>query len=139
MSDIFKRVIIAIIILLVILIAGTTGFSYFEGWTILDSLWMTVITMCTVGFNEVHPLNSQSRILAMFVIALTLLVGGYAIGNIRAFLIEGEIGALLKGHKMELKIGRLNNYVILVGFGLAGHEAAKAWHRDNLVVIENRS
>jgi len=136
MSDSIKRVIIAVLILLGILFAGTVGFSYFEGWNFLDSLWMTVITMSTVGFNEVHPLHTVSRVLAMFVIGCTLLVGGYAIGNISAFLIEGEMGDLLKGHKMERKIGRLKDHVILTGFGLVGHEAAKAWDRENLVVIE---
>ena len=126
MPDSIKRVIVAILILLGILLMGTIGFSYFEGWNFLDSLWMTVITMSTVGFNEVHPLHSQSRKLAMLVIGCTLLVGGYAIGNISAFLIGGEIGALLKGKTMERKIERLKNHVLLIGFGQVGHEAAKA-------------
>jgi voltage-gated potassium channel len=136
MSDSIKRVIIAVLILLGILLVGTAGFSYFEDWSFFDSIWMTVITMSTVGFNEVHPLHTESRILAMFIIGCTLLVGGYAIGNISAFLIEGEMGELLKGRKMERKIGRLKKHVILIGFGLVVHEAAKAWDRENLVVIE---
>jgi len=97
---------------------------------------MTIITMSTVGYGEVHLLDMHGRTLSIIIIIATLVVGGYAFGNIGAFLIGGEVGAILKGRKMERSIGRLNKHVILIGYGAVGSEAASACTGAKLIIIE---
>lgn len=98
---------------------------------------MTVITMSTVGFGEVAPMDTGGRILTLVIIILTLGMGGYAIGTISAFLIEGEMINLMRGRKLERKISKMSGHAILVGFGAVGREAAKWWHKKGqLIIIE---
>jgi len=136
MSTSIKRVIGAFIVLAVLLFTGTFGYMIFEDWAPLESLWMTVITMSTVGFSEVHPLGQGGQALTILLIISTLLVGTYAIGNISAFLIGGEIAAILKDRKMERKIERLKNHAILIGYGAVGREAARTWQEKGLIIVE---
>ena len=136
MSTSIKRVFGALIVLAALLFTGTVGYMIFEDWSPLESLWMTVITMSTVGFGEVHPLGQGGQLLTIVIILSTLLVGSYAIGNISAFLIGGEIAAILKDKKMERNIERLQNHAILIGYGAVGREAARTWQEKGLIVIE---
>jgi voltage-gated potassium channel len=78
-------------ILLAVVVAGTVGYMIIEGWGVFDSLYMTVITVRTVGFREVHPLSRAGQ---MFTIALILAgVGalGFALGQFVEFLLEGHL------------------------------------------------
>ncbi len=136
MSTSIKRVFGALVVLTVILLTGTIGYIITEEWSPLESLWMTVITMSTVGFGEVHPLDKAGQVLTIILILSTLLVGTYAIGNISAFLIGGEIAAILKDKKMERTIERLKNHAILIGFGAVGREAARNWQDKGLIIVE---
>lgn len=136
MTDSIRRVILATIVLVAIMVTGTIGYITIEGLKLLDALWMTIITMSTVGFAEATPLDAPGRILTMGIIISTLLVGGYALGNISAFLIGGEIGNILRGRRLERNIERLSQHTILVGYGRVGREAVSNWQDPQLVIIE---
>ena len=129
----------ATLILVGILVTGTLGYVFLEGWSTLDSLWMTVITMSTVGFSEVTPLDPAGRILTIILIVSTLFIGGFAVGNVGAFIFGGEVVSILRGRKLEKNIDRLSGHTILTGYGRVGREAAKEWNRDKLVIIDNSS
>ncbi len=129
----------ATLILVGILLTGTVGYIFLEGWSLLDSLWMTVITMSTVGFSEVTPLDPAGRILTILLIVSTLFIGGFAVGNIGAFVFGGEVVNILRCRKLERDIDRLSGHVILTGYGRVGREAAKEWNMDELVIIDNSS
>jgi len=133
------NVFLATIILLCILLTGTVGYVYIEGWSPLDSLWMTVITMSTVGFGEVAPMHPMGRILTIMIIISTIMVGGYAMGNIGAFIFGGEVIKALRGRRLERDLENLKNHTILVGYGRVGKGAATEWAGENLVVIESNS
>lgn len=124
------------VVLVAILLFGTIGYILLEKWEPLEALWMTVITMSTVGYQEVEPLDTPGKILTIGIIMASLLVMGYAVGNISAFLIGGEIGIILKGRRLERNIERLSGHVILIGFGALGQEAARSWHDSDLIIIE---
>ncbi|MCF7810464.1 potassium channel family protein [bacterium] len=132
----FMNVFIATFILLGILGVGSIGYVIIEDMNHLDALWMTVITMSTVGFGEVTPLHPAGRVLTIIIILATIMVGGYAIGNIGAFIFGGEVLNILKGRKLEKEIEKLNEHFILVGFGRVGKEAAAEFPRGKLVVVE---
>ncbi len=115
---------------------GSLGYIIIEGWDPLQAIWMTIITMSTVGYGEVAPLSGAGRILTIFIIISSLIVVGYTVGRLSAFLIGGEIGKILKGKRLERNIERLSGHVILVGFGAVGTEAAHWLSNPNLLVIE---
>ena len=100
--------------------AGTTGFMAVEGWPFLDALYMTTITLSTVGFQEVHPLSTGGRLLAM-----ALILGGtgsllYALSVVTAFIVEGELRGLLGKRRMEKALAKLHAHVIVCGAGETG-------------------
>ena len=133
----FQRVFLALVVLTAILMIGTVGYMFLEDWSPLDAVWMTVITMSTVGFAEVAPMHAQARLLTMFIIVSTILVGGYAVGNIGAFFFGGEVLNILRGRKLEKDIERLKGHIILVGYGRVGKGAASELGNSKIIVIES--
>src|SRR5206468_3070059 len=103
-----------------VVIAGTAGYMHLEHWRPLEALYMTVITITTVGFNEVHPLHSEGRV---FTMALTL-VGVFtlfyaATAAIRA-IVSGEVRGDIGRQRMEHTLQDLRDHVIVCGFGRMG-------------------
>ncbi len=137
-SPIFNRgTLIACIVLAGILLLGTVGYMYLENWRLPDALWMSIITMSTVGYGEVAPLDQPGRVLTIVIILSTIMVGGYAVGNIGAFVFGGEVINILRGRKLERDIERLSHHTVLAGYGRVGREAAAEWADRDLVVIES--
>ncbi|MDZ4654508.1 MAG: potassium channel protein [Coriobacteriia bacterium] len=120
------RVARAVAILIAIILTGTAGFAVIEGWSALDALYMTVITIATVGFHEVAPLSDGGRI---FTIGLIFAgVGGlaYSFGAIVEFMVEGHLRGFLEGRRMSKRISELENHYIVVGIGRVGSVVAQA-------------
>ncbi len=99
---------------------------------------MTVITLATVGFTEVHPLSNAGRIFTTILILANIGTFTYFITMLSAYFLDGEFAATYKLYKMKNSINELNGHVILCGFGRNGREAAKIFHqnRKDFVVIE---
>lgn len=133
-----KRIIIAIALLGIIVISGTIGFMLIQKWSFFDSLYMTIITIGTVGFREVRELTSMGRIFTIGLIVVGISVAGYAVATLSAFIIEGEIKNLFKGRKMNKQITKLNNHIIVCGYGKTGGEIVNELKKSNkhFVVIE---
>jgi voltage-gated potassium channel len=115
----------AAVLLVAVMIAGTTGYIVIEGWSFLDALYMTVIVLTTIGFHEVRPLDDSGRI---FTIVLAVIgVGGifYALIAVFQFLIEGEFGSILGRQRMKARIDALTGHYVLCGFGRVGEEIAR--------------
>jgi len=119
---------------------GVVGYMAIEGWGFLDSLYMTIITITTVGFNEVHVLTSGGRIFSIF-----LIVGGvggalYALTGVVQYVVEGNIGTIWERRRMKTKIAQLKGHFILCGFGRVGEEIARRFKEEGapFVIIENR-
>jgi voltage-gated potassium channel len=112
-------------VILLVMLTGTLGFMVIEGWGLLDSLYMTVTTMATVGFGEIHPLSQQGR---LFTIGLIVLgVGGalYLLTAIMQFVFEGHLGRDLERRRMERRIESLREHFILCGYGRVGRQIAR--------------
>jgi voltage-gated potassium channel len=111
-------------VIVLIMLTGTLGFMVIEGWNVLDSLYMTITTMATVGFGEIHPLSPQGRI---FTIALIVLgVGGalYLLTAMMQFVFEGHLGRNLERRRMQRRIDHLRDHFILWGFGRVGRQVS---------------
>ena len=91
-------------LLAIVVVAGILGYTLIEKWTLLDSVYMVVITIFTVGFQEVHPLSSVGKIFTIFII-----VGGvgsaiYAAGQVMEIIVEGEMAGYRRWKSMDKKI-----------------------------------
>src|SRR6478672_2005336 len=125
----------------VLMAFGTVGYRVIEGpsWSLLDALYMTAITLTTVGFQEVHPLSPQGRV---FTIVLCL-VGVFmlfftAIEIIRA-AVTGELQQAYGRHRMERSLAGLRDHFIVCGFGRMGQLVCQefAAHKLPFVVVEH--
>jgi voltage-gated potassium channel len=125
--------------LLVLLIAGSLGFMWLEGWDFFDSLYMTVTTLTTVGYGETHPLDRAGRIYNMVLILSGMGVLFYIVGSLARAVVEGEIHAALGRRKLIKHIRRLKKHYILCGFGRIGEIVARQLKERglSLVIVEN--
>lgn len=127
------------LILLGVMITGTTGYMLIEGWSFIDALYMTVITIGTVGFQEVHKLSTAGRVFTVFLIMGGVAGAGYTLGRIVEFMIEGYFTDMWGGRTMKKRIDQLNNHYIVCGFGRVGEQVAREFKRQNapFVVLDN--
>ncbi|MBI5408863.1 MAG: potassium channel protein [Nitrospirae bacterium] len=120
---------------------GTLGFSIIEGWRIFDSLYMTVITLTTVGYLEVHPLSTAGRAFTIVLILSGVGTMLYALSVGARALLEGEIREILGRRKLSKKIGELKDHYIICGFGRMGKIICREMTQDGAayIVIEKMS
>ncbi len=123
-----------------IVVIGMAGFMGIEDYTPIESLYMTVITLSTVGFTEVKPLSDAGRVFTIFLITVNLAVATYFIAQLSSYVFEGEFSRTYKLFKMKNSIKELKGHIIICGFGRNGREAAGIFHnsRHNYVVIEKK-
>jgi len=118
----WRRLEFGILLLLVLLATGVAGYVLIEGWSFLDALYMTVITVSTVGFHEVQPLSTAGRIFTICLIILGVGTAFYILVGAVTIVIEGELGEAWGVRRMKAKIDALRNHYILCGFGRVGEE-----------------
>ncbi|NOY22626.1 MAG: potassium channel protein [Acidobacteria bacterium] len=114
------------------------GYHLIEHTSLLDSAYMTVITISTVGFREVVPLSGPGRVFTMVLILIGVGLIGYSFTRITSFFIEGELQRIIRGRKMEKVISKMKNHIIVCGYGRMGHDVAAilAQNGKDVVVVE---
>jgi len=130
---------IIVVLLSVLLVGlGTAGYMVIEDWTVLDAIYMTVITLSTIGYGEVNPVSQTGRIFTLILIVMGVGFVLYVIGNVVQFLVEGRIRLVLGRHKLDRQIGQLNNHFIVCGYGRMGRALCRYLTQKNLtfVVVE---
>lgn len=139
MSTAPRRVLRAVLGLLAITAFGTIGYMWVEGLGFLDALYMTVITVATVGYGEVRPLHPEGRIFTMVLIVSAASTAAYMFTQIAQALVESSLREVLSRRAMDKQIAALANHVIVCGFGRLGHVVAEEVARNGvpLVIIEN--
>ncbi|MFQ5865735.1 MAG: potassium channel family protein [bacterium] len=135
----FKRLWITIGIFFLILLTGTVGYVIIEeNWSLSDSLYMTIITISTVGFREVKQLSNEGRFFTACLIVMGIGTVGYGFGTLAAFFIEGELKELFRARKMEKILEKLHGHIIICGYGAEGRHAGEELQRSKVpfLVIE---
>ncbi|MBN1621835.1 MAG: potassium channel protein [Endomicrobiales bacterium] len=132
-----KKLVLALVLLLCILLIGTIGYIIIEKWDFLDSLYMTVITLTTVGFGEVKPLSHNGRIFTICLILSGFGILTYGITSGISFLMEGELGHILRRRKMNKQIQNTKDHYILCATGEIGEYVTEEFIKTKrpLVVI----
>jgi voltage-gated potassium channel len=135
-----KRLRRGVIILASIIAAGTIGYMLIEGWSPSDAIYMTLITISTVGYGEVHPLSEAGRIFTIF-----LIVGGvsgalFVFSAIVEHALAGRFGVARRRRQMKAKIVNLKDHFILCGYGRVGEDIARTFSEEGVpfVIIDSR-
>ncbi len=113
------------LLLLSLVAAGTTGYVIIEGWPVFDSLYMTIITIGTVGFTEVHKLSDAGRAFTMTLIIVGVGAIAFSFGTLIDFFVEGHLRGMLEGRRMAREIDGLSDHHIIAGFGRVGKVVAR--------------
>lgn len=131
---------IGLVLIILLVAAGTIGYRLIEGWEWIDCLYMTIVTMTTVGFREVAPLSLQGKIFTMVLIVTSISVLVYVTMNLARFVLDGELANYIKTYRVDKKIAKLKNHVIIVGYGRNGEQAAieLAENKVDFVVVDKR-
>ena len=117
-----RRFALSVALVALLIALGTAGYMFLEGWTIHSALYMTVITLSTVGFGEVLPLSPGGEWFTILFIALGLVVFGFAAASITAFIVQGELHELVRGRRVDRDIDRLTDHYVVCGCGAVGRE-----------------
>jgi len=132
-----KRLILFVLMIILVCSFGVSGYMLIEGWDFIDSLYMTLITLTTVGFQEVHILSRNGQIFTMVLLITGVGTVAYSLTEIIDFVITMNLNNR-GGRKMDSKIKKLTNHVIVAGFGRMGKIVCSEFNRSNVkfVVIE---
>ena len=134
------RILIGLILIITILVIGVSGFMLIEDDEFLDALYMTVITISTVGFGEIHKLSSAGKIFTMLLIVLSFTTYAYALTTISTYFFEGQLKLFIKGYGTKA-IRKMQNHVIICGFGRNGQQIARELkaHHQSYIIIDQSS
>ncbi len=106
--------------LALVLFSGTLGYHLIEGWSLFDALYMTIITIASVGFMEVHELSQPGRLFTILLILCGSATLIYGLSILTAFVVEWESSDALRRRKMKKAIDRLQNHYIVCGVSATG-------------------
>ena len=114
------RVAKAISILLFVLLLGTFGYMLIERWGFLDALYMTVITITTVGYREVGAVSLEGRVFTIFLIFSGVGIIAYILGMVAQTMIDLQVRAIIGRRKLGRTLKTIKNHYIICGFGRIG-------------------
>ena len=133
-----KKIYLSVAALLVLLIGGTLGYHFIEGWPWFDGLYMTVITLATIGYGEVRSLSQTGRAFTMLLIVFGVAFFGFLLSTLTQALIESELANTLGRRRVFRDISQLKNHYILCGAGKVGMRIIEEIKRkgEEFVIIE---
>lgn len=129
---------LAIFLLGFSLLVGIVGFIYIEGYNLREAFYMTILTISTVGFNEVEPLSNNGQIFTSLLILLNILVLSYTLSAFSYYVVEGQIFKQFYERRMDKQIKKMRNHTIVCGYGKYGREIVSHLqkHEMDCLVIE---
>ncbi|MCJ8291359.1 MAG: potassium channel protein [Crocinitomicaceae bacterium] len=137
-SKLFSRIYYFVILLLLIVSVGTTGFMLIEKWNFVDSFYMTIITVSTVGFREVAELSTEGKFFTAFLIISSFGSFAFAITSITTFVVGGQYRKHLREYKMTQQLKKMKDHVIICGYGRVGSQVASDLRSNGIeyVILE---
>ncbi|MFT5873941.1 MAG: voltage-gated potassium channel [Clostridium sp.] len=131
----YRKINFVIIILIALILTGTIGYKFLLNVSIVDALYMTVITISTVGYAEVATMDAKAKLFTIFIIFLSLGIVGYLFTSIVSSFLEGDLKNAWRRRRMESQITKLKDHYIICGAGETGQNAIKQFKRSNVPFI----
>ena len=137
----FGNVVRGVVVLMLVVAGGTAWFAALEGFTLLDALYMTVITISTVGFREVHELDDSGRVFVVVLIISGLTVMTYTLGSVGRVIVEGSIQRFVGRQRMLREIDKLKGHYVICGHGRMGRILCEELKNEQVpfVVVEGEA
>ena len=134
-----RRFWVSIVSVALLILSGTLGYIYIEQMNTLDALYMTIITVATVGFHEVHPLGDVGKIFTMLLIVSGTGLFFFTLTNVAVFLLSGEWRTHWEHQRNERMLRKLNEHFIICGYGRLGGSVAEELRAKAIpfVIIDN--
>jgi len=122
----------------IIILVGGVGYWLIEGWSWVDAIYMSIITVTTVGFGEIHPLSPVGRVFTTLLIVLGVAGITYAFSALTNYVIAGELGGILERRRMARRVNSMREHYIVCGFGRVGRQVCVELKREGepLVVVD---
>jgi len=136
-----RNIELAILILITITLIGIAGYCFIENYSLLDAIYMTAITIATVGYEEVHPLSENGKIFTIFLIVFSWGTFAYAVSVVTSHFISLNLRDTFHRLKTISRIKKMKNHIIICGYGRNGQQAANellAYHQDFVVIEQNK-
>lgn len=133
-----SKIYLALFLVLIVLVFGVMGYRFISNYSWIDAFYMTIITVTTVGFSEVRPMEAEGKIFTVILIVTSVVIVGFAISVITEYILSRNSLQLLKKKKVKNIIENLSNHVIVCGYGRNGMQAAQRLkaYKKPFVVIE---
>ena len=119
----FSRIALSLAVVALVIVVGSVGFMVLEGYTFIEAFYMTMITVSTVGFREVHELSPHGMVFTSLLIIFSIGTFAYTISAITTYFVAGEYRDLFNARKLERTIDNLDGHVIVCGYGRVGEKA----------------
>jgi voltage-gated potassium channel len=134
-----KQLKISLLVLLLLVSLGTAGYMVIESWRFLDAFYMTIITLATVGFQEVYNLSDTGRIFTILLIVFGVTVLGYTVSKLFQIMFEGQFQRFIGRKKLEKTIESMKDHYIICGYGRIGSLICREFSAKPLpfVVVES--
>ena len=134
----FTRLLYPLMLISAITLIGTFGYIWIEGYSLLDAFYMTIITIASVGYGLIKPLSEEGKIFTSLLIIFSFGTFAYAISELTRFFISGDVNRLIKNQQLNATLEKLDNHVIVCGYGRNGRQAAEILkqHSQKFCVIE---
>jgi voltage-gated potassium channel len=134
-----RRLRLALLLVAVGIAVGIVGFVTIEDYPFVDAFYMTVITLATVGFTEVHPLSEAGRVFTSILILSNLGIFAFAVSTITNFFIEGDVKVLMRQYRAMKQIDQLQGHVIVCGYGRIGRQVVQELRDEgrSFLLVEN--
>lgn len=124
--------------LIAVFLIGVVGYVYLEQWTLVDALYMTAITLTTVGFSEVEPLSAGGRLFTIFLMFIGIGTVAYGFSILGQYILTMSLNQFAREKRMKREIEKISDHYIICGFGRVGQNAAEDLRLEGrrIVVID---
>ena len=141
MKELRQKLLLSLFLIVLVISFGTLGYMLIEGWNLLDSLYMTIITLASVGYKEVHDVSLNGKIFTIILIIGGVGTVAYALTAGARIILEGELQDVFGRRRLEKKIRELKDHYIICGYGRMGKIIVKELksERVKFVVIEKNA
>jgi voltage-gated potassium channel len=130
-----RRITVLVILSILLTAFGTAGYMLVQDYSFIEALYMTIITLSTVGFTEVHPLDDTGRIFTMILILLGVSFVAFSLAYFSQILLDGNLLETYRRRKLKKKLDQLENHYIVCGYGEMGEIIVGELLKHNIAVV----